>query len=147
MPTPDEARAAVAAARQDLSAAIDAAVGAWATKPASGDGEEAWSAKETAAHVLGAEIFFARAVCAACGYDGPANPIKDAPLASPQEAQHALQMVIDAADSKMKHVSVEDMAKAHETMGTVEDIFGSWAGHVQGHADQIRAASASGAAS
>lgn len=143
MPTPDEARARVAAARQDLSAAFEGAIGAWATKPAGGDGEDAWSPQEAAAHVLGAEIFYARAVCKACGYDGPRNPIKGAPLASPQEAQHALKLVTDAADAKMKHVSVADMAMAHESMGTVANVFATWAGHLQDHAAQIRSASES----
>lgn len=143
MPTPDEARSAVDAAREDLNAAFAEAVGAWQRKPEGSEGEDAWSPQEVAAHVLGTEIFFARAVCQACGYDGPRNPIKGALLATPQEAQHALTLVSQAADAKMKHVTVEDFAKQHETMGSVEDVFGVWAGHLRDHATQIRAAAAS----
>ena len=73
MATPDEARAAIDAAREDLNAAFLEAVGSWQKKPESGEGEDAWSPQEAAAHVLGAEIFFSRAVCKACGYDGPRN--------------------------------------------------------------------------
>lgn len=141
MPTPDEARAAVDAAREDLNAAFLEAVGSWQTKPEGGEGEDAWSPQEAAAHVLGAEIFFARAVCKACGYDGPANPIKGALIATPQEAQHALELVSQASNAKMQHVTAADLAKEHESMGTVEQVFGVWEGHLRDHASQIRAAS------
>ena len=143
MPTPDEARAAIDAARSDLSAAFDEAIGGWQKKPAAGEGEEAWSAQETAAHVLGAEIFFARSVCESSGLDGPANPIKGALIASPQEAQSALEAVAEASDAKVAAVGPDDMGKPHEMMGTVENAFAAWAGHLRDHAAQIRAAAAS----
>lgn len=143
MPTPDEARSAVAAGRAELNAAFAEAVGAWQKKPEGSEGEDAWSPQEVASHVLGAEVFFARAVCQACGYDGPRNPIKGALLATPQEAQHALTLVSDVSDAKIKRVSAEDMAKKHETMGSVEEVFGVWAGHLQDHAAQIRAVAVS----
>ncbi len=143
MTTPDEARAAVDAARSDLSAAFDAAIGGWQKKPEAGEGEEAWSAQETAAHVLGAEIFFARTVCGACGLDGPDNPIKDALIASPQEAQYALEAVAKAANAKVAAVGADDMGKPHEMMGTVEQAFKAWAGHLSDHAAQIRTAATS----
>ena len=37
----------------------------------------------------------------------------------------------------------DDMGKPHEMMGTVENAFAAWAGHLRDHAAQIRAAAAS----
>ncbi|MDE2639031.1 MAG: hypothetical protein OXI03_00445 [Chloroflexota bacterium] len=143
MPTPDEARAAVDAARSDFSAAIDEAIGGWQKKPDAAEGEEAWSAQETANHVLGAEIFFARSVCEAAGLEGPRNPIKGAQISTPQEAQYALEAVTEAANAKVAAIGADDMSKPHEMMGTVEQAFTAWAGHLRDHAAQIRAAAAS----
>lgn len=144
MATPEEARAAVAAARDDLRAAFDAAVGGWNNKPAGGEGEEAWSAQEAAAHVIPAELFFARAVCTGAGVEGPRNPIKGALIATPQEAQDALELVAEATDAKTAAIGPDDMQKdAHENFGTVEQVFGVWAHHLSDHAAQIRTAASS----
>jgi len=144
MATADEARAAVVAARADLSAALAGAAGGWNTKPAGGEGEEAWSAQEVAAHVIPADLFFARAACKGAGVDGPANPIKGALITTPQEATAALQAVAAATDATVAAIGAEDMGKdAHESFGTVEGVFGVWAGHIRDHAAQIRAAARS----
>lgn len=142
MPTPDEIRADLAAARSELSAALSAAsADTWERKPESGEGEDAWSAREAAQHVIGAELYYANAVCEACGYDGPDSPFEGGlELASPAAASAALDQAAAAADSKVQHVTAGDLERSHERMGPLPDVFESWSGHVRDHAAQITAA-------
>ena len=142
MPTPDEIRADLGAARSDLAAALrTSAAASWERKPEGGEGEDAWSAREAAQHVIGAEIYYATAVCDACGYAGPDSPFDGRlELESPEAAQMALEQAIEAANAKIKYVTETDLAKEHERMGSVLDVFASWTGHVRDHATQIEAA-------
>ncbi len=142
MPTPDEVRANLSAARDELAAALSAApADTWERKPESGEGEDAWSAREAAQHVIGAELYYTNAVCEACGYDGPDSPFAGGlELASPAEAGAALTQAIAAADSKIQHVSAGDLERSHERMGPLPDVFESWTGHLRDHAAQITAA-------
>ena len=138
MTSPDEARAAVATARSEVRAAIEEVAGRWEVALAA-EGE--WSAREASGHLLMAEIYFATAVCEACGYEGPANPVGTEPaIGSAAEALSAWSQVVDAADSKIKYVTVEDLERRHEEMGTVAEIMTKWAEHAREHAAQIRAA-------
>ena len=110
-------------------------------KPESGEGEDAWSAREAAQHVIGAELYYANAVCEACGYDGPESPFASGlELASPEAASAALAQATAAADSKIQHVSAGDLERSHERMGPLPDVFESWSGHLRDHAAQITAA-------
>ena len=142
MPTPDEIRADLTAARDELAAALSAApADTWERKPESGEGEDAWSAREAAQHVVGAELYYTNAVCEACGYDGPESPFAGGlEFASPTDAGAALSQAIAAADSKIQHVSEGDLGKSHERMGPLPDVFESWTGHLRDHAAQITAA-------
>ena len=142
MPTPDEVRADLSAARSELASALSASAAAtWERKPESGEGEDAWSAREAAQHVVGAELYYAGAVCEACGYDGPESPFADGlELATPEQASAALEQAAAAADSKIQYVSESDLAKSHEGMGPLPDVFESWSGHLRDHAAQILAA-------
>ena len=142
MPTPDEIRAELASARDELAAALSAApADTWERKPESGEGEDAWSAREAAQHVVGAELYYTNAVCEACGYDGPDSPFAGGlEFASPADAGTALTQAIAAADSKIQHVSEGDLGKSHERMGALPDVFESWTGHLRDHAAQITAA-------
>ena len=142
MPTPDEIRAELAAARDELAAALSAApADTWERKPESGEGEDAWSAREAAQHVVGAELYYANSVCEACGYDGPESPFADGlELASPADAGAALVQAAAAADSKIQYISASDLEKQHERMGPLPEVFESWSGHLRDHAAQILAA-------
>ena len=68
MASPDEVRAAIKVGQEALADAIAAASDNWEKSPQSGEGEDAWSPRQVAEHVIPAEIYFANAVCAACGY-------------------------------------------------------------------------------
>ena len=44
---------------------------AWETKPAAGEGEEAWSARQVAEHIAGANLFFGAGIAEAIGVTAP----------------------------------------------------------------------------
>lgn len=144
MATPVELRAAIAEARTALREAIGVAGANWERQPAGGEGEEAWSARQAAEHVIGTEHFFASAICEACGYDGPESPFGESgpTLLTPAEAQAALAQAIEATDAKIQHVTQGDLAHKHERMGSVAELMAFTAGHIRDHASQIVVAGA-----
>lgn len=116
MPTADELRASLAAGRTVLRTAIAASAEVWDTpkgKNDEGDGP-GWSPRQTAEHVIPAEIMLAGGVCAACGYDGPENPLGEGEpsFESADDALAALDAVAAAADAKIKHVQDEELGKS-----------------------------------
>jgi hypothetical protein len=140
MPTPDELREAIAAGREELRAALEAARGGdWERKPAQGEGEDAWSAREVAQHVIPSEAFFATAICTACGY--PGVEFSNRSYATADEALAALDEVIEVTNKKIKYVTDTDLEKAHDRFGSVEGLMKVSAGHLRDHAAQIKAAS------
>lgn len=138
MATPDELRAAIAEGREALKAAIAAAANAWETKPQAGEGEDAWSPRQVAEHVIPTEGFFTSAVCAACGYPGLERISGSYPTA--QDALRHLDEVIELSNKKLKYVTETDLAKRHERFGSTEDLMVGNARHLNEHAAQIRAA-------
>ena len=141
MASPDELRAGLEGARGELREAIGAAGGHWSVAPAASGDEESWSAAAAAKHVIGAEIFFATAVCDACGYEGPESPVGgDAAMGSAAEALAAWSQVVEAADSKIRYVTAADLERKHEQMGSVAEVMARWQGHIREHAGQIRQA-------
>ena len=119
MPTADELRASVAAARTVLRTAITAAADNWETpKGTADDGEAGWSPRQAAEHAIPSEMMFADAICAACGYDGPENPLPGEPsFASAADALAALDAVVAAADSKVDHVQDAELGKETAAFG------------------------------
>ena len=119
MPTADELRASVAAARTVLRTAITASADNWETpKGTTDDGEAGWSPRQAAEHAVPSEMMFADAICAACGYDGPENPLTGEPsFASAAEALAALDIVVAAADSKVDYVQDAELGKETAAFG------------------------------
>ncbi len=114
MPTADELRASVAAARTVLRTAIIASADAWETPKGSGeDGGPGWSPRQVAEHAIPSEMMFANSICAACGYDGPENPLSSTEFATAEDALAALDAVSAAADSKVKHVQDSELGNTH----------------------------------
>ena len=144
MPSPDALRQEIATARDALRQAITAAADGWNTAPAdtNAEGEAAWSARKAAKHIIGAEVFFAAAICEACGYPGPASPWGEGKIAadSADEASRTFDAAVAAADAKIQHVSETDLAQTHERFGTVTETMTLWASHLRDHAAQIRTA-------
>lgn len=142
MATADEIRTDIAAAREELKSALSEAGANWERAPGSGEGEAAWSAREAAQHVVGAEFFFAGAVCKACGYPGPERPYEgnQPELLDAAAAAAMFDDAVAAADAKIKHVTDSDLAKPRNDDQTVEDFMAFWPLHLRDHAEQIRSA-------
>ena len=139
MPTPDELRAAIAGGRTIFrEALLAAAVDSWERTPAAGQGEEAWSPRQVAEHVVPVEAFFTTAVCSACGY--PGLDAVSASYPTPADAVAAFEEVSERCDGRLKHVTEKDLAMQHERFGSVADLMAMNAHHLEEHAAQIRAA-------
>ncbi len=138
MATPDELLSAIGEARTTLKAALEAAkAGDW-EKKAAGEGEEAWSAREVAQHVIPSEAFFATATCKACGYPGVEFSNRDYPDAA--AALAALDEVIEVTNKKIKYVTDTDLEKPQDGFGSVEALLTYQAVHLREHSEQLRAA-------
>jgi hypothetical protein len=139
MATPDELREELAGARAALRAALEAAPAAkWEVAPGTGEGEEAWSARQAAEHAVGAEAFFTTAVCTACGY--PGVEAEKPSFSTPAEAVAGLDAMIELTNKKLKYVTEGDLEKKHERLGTSAAIMELMASHLHDHAAQILAA-------
>ncbi len=113
MPTADELRAGIAGSRAALRAAIQASAANWETpKGTADDGEAGWSPRQTAEHVIPSEMMFANGICAACGYDGPDNPLASTEFATADDALAALDAVEAAFNSKINYVQDEELGKS-----------------------------------
>jgi uncharacterized damage-inducible protein DinB len=142
MATPDELRAALEEARKEFRTALPEVDGAWEQQPASGEGEEAWSPRQVAQHVVAAEAYFTTAVCTACGYPGVDQVNPD--YANATAALSAFDEVVEMCNKKLKYVTETDLEKTHERWGNVEQIMQINAGHLRDHAAQMRAAAGVG---
>ena len=141
MPTPDELRAEIASALEQLRASIEGAAGdGWERQPATGEGEESWSPRRVAEHALAVEVGYTSAICVACGYPGleRISPSYE----SAAEALAGLESVRELCHSKTRYVTPEDLLHPHQRLGNVEGILRERAAHLRDHAQQIRAARA-----
>jgi len=134
----DELRAELARARDELGQALRAAGGNWERKPASGEGEAAWSARQAAEHAIPVEVTYTSAICAACGYPGLERMQASYPTAA--SAEEGLVQAVELSNGKIKYVTEKDLAMSHERLGPVEGIMRQMIGHLRDHAAQIRAA-------
>jgi len=140
----DDLRAGIAGGRAALKVAIGAAAahGNWETaKGTADDGEAGWSPRQVAEHVIPAEMMFANTICAACGYDGPDNPLTSTDFSDPADALAALEAVAAAFDSKVNYVQDEELGKSAggEGMGAmpVGALMSVATWHLADHAAQI----------
>ena len=139
--TPDEVRAELAAARKEFAEALSGAGEYWERKPASGEGEEAWSPRQVAEHLMPSDVAYASAVCVACGYPGLDR--LEASYASAADAAAGMEQAAALADGRLKYVSEKDLEMKNQRGYSVEQIILASASHFRDHAAQIRAASAS----
>ncbi len=135
--TPDQLRAALAEGRAALKAAIEAAAGAWETRPASGEGEDAWSPRQVAEHVVPVEAYFTTLVCKVCGYPGLDRVTGS--YATAAEALAGLESVVEMCNKKLKYVSETDLEKTDEKYGSCAGLLQTNITHLNDHAAQIRA--------
>jgi hypothetical protein len=138
MPTPDELRADLAAARADFAEALRAAAASWERQPAVGEGEDAWSPRRAAEHCIAADVAYASAVCIACGYPGLERWQASYPTAADAEA--GLREAAALADGRLKYVTEKDLLMKNERGYSVADMIKASADHFRDHAAQVRAA-------
>ena len=142
MPTADELRAGISGGRAALKAAVAASAGNWETaKGTADDGEAGWSPRQVAEHVIPAEMMFANGICAACGYDGPNNPLTSTEFASAGDAIAAIDAMEAAFNSKVSYVQDEELGKSAggEGMGAapVSALMTMATWHLADHAAQM----------
>ena len=138
MATPDELRADLAAAKQEFEEALKAAGEGWERKPASGEGEDAWSPRQAAEHCIGADVGYATAVCLACGYPGLER--WQGSYATPEEALAGFGEARALSEGRLKYVTEKDLAMQNQRGYSVEQMIAANAQHFRDHAAQIRAA-------
>ena len=113
MATADELRAGIDGGVAALRASIQVSEANWETaKGTADDGEAGWSPRQVAEHVIPSAMMFANGICAACGYDGPENPLSSTEFATPADAVAALDAVVAACDSKVKYVQDDELGKS-----------------------------------
>lgn len=139
MATPDELRAQLAESRAAFRAALESITDGWEKVPESGEGEDAWSARQAAQHAIRTEYFFTTAICEACGYPGVDVP-EDPQFASPAEAISAFDAAIETTNKKLKYVTETDLAKEHARFGTAETLMNYTISHLRDHAAQMQVA-------
>ncbi len=139
MASADDLRTRISSGQVSLRAAIAGARGVWENAPDDGsEGEESWSPRQVAEHVIGAEAYFAGAVAGAIEQSGPERA--ELSLASTDEALTALDSAVAAADQVYAALADDDLAKEIGG-GTVESLLEIHAGHELDHAQQIASAS------
>ena len=142
MASPRELRQAIVEARADLQAAFHDAHDIWEKKPAGAqEGEGAWSPRQVAEPVIGAEVYSASGISRACGAPTLDRPPID--VSTPAAAAASLTRCGAIADNVLRHVSDADLAKTQEMRQgpmSVEQMMTRVAEHDHEHAQQIRAA-------
>lgn len=145
MATPKELRADIVEGRAQVQEALHGAHEAWDRKPAgSPEGEDAWSPKQVAQHLVGGEWYWTNEICKACGAPEVARP--DLAANTPAQAAATLTRNAPKFDDLLRHVSDTDLEKpmgsgafAGRTVGQVLEM---WPSHVRDHINQLKAASA-----
>ncbi len=145
MASAEQLREASRGALAPLRAAIEGADSDWERVPAPGDGsdeggEESWSARQAAEHVIGADYAFARAIGGALGQEAVERP--EMTLPSAREALAALaesSAVLDAALAAVTDAELEVETRFGRTVAWVAELAAT---HRLEHAGQIEALTA-----
>jgi hypothetical protein len=133
MATPDELRAAIAAARIDFVAALESAGDRW-DRPS---GDPGRTNRQVAEHAAQGEIYLASEVCSACGYPGLDRWEASYPTVA--DAVAGFGEAAKKSDGRLKYVSDNDLTMVHQHWGTVAGIMEYNITHLKEHGDQLRA--------
>jgi uncharacterized damage-inducible protein DinB len=130
--TADEIRGQIDEARAALREAIEAAdASSW--EQATGD--EEWSARQAAEHVIGAERRFAGRVADAMLGKAPERP--ELVLASPQAALAALEAAVTDSNRVIRYVEDRDLQKTAGEASSIQATLELMGTHATEHAAQI----------
>lgn len=134
-------RAAIAEAYATYMAELRQVGGVWEKKPAAGEGEDAWSARQVAEHVAGACGFFGAGIAKAIGAEGPGRTYSELP-----NAEAAAAHMPGAFDALMGicHMVKDDLLDQEMEFGplgraSLERVLEVAAYHFNDHAGQLRA--------
>ena len=142
------AEATVATMKADIASAFEtymaqlAGAGAvWEKKPAaSGEGEEAWSARQVAEHIAGGNTFFGAGIAGIIGVEGPqmSQPqlgSADEAVAKTKETYAQLQQVVDQVKDEQLGMEVD-----HPRLGkqSVASLLGIVSYHLDDDAQQLK---------
>ena len=144
MASADELRKHFAVAGGALRTALEGADQTWERRPNNdAEGEEAWSARQAAEHVVSSVVYFASTACQSSGYPKLESPFPSRELSFPTAATaaEALDQAIAVATPAIGQITDQDLAASHERMGTVENVLTVLVTHLRDHAAQIQSAS------
>ena len=121
-------------------AELNQAESVWETMPPSGEGEDAWSARQVAEHMAGANLFFGAGIADAIGVTAP--KLERFALASAADASAKTAETHTALAGVAAQVSETQMAMEidHPLLGkqTLGGILGIAAHHYTDHANQLK---------
>jgi hypothetical protein len=133
--------------RSEIGGAFDAYIAElaqsgphWDRRPASGEGEDAWCARQVAEHIAGASLFFGAGIAQAIGVDGPALerielPDSAAAAAKTQANQAAFMAVAAHVKDDQLAMEVDHPRLGKQTLGGILDIVTY---HHRDHAQQLK---------
>ena len=140
MASAEELRTSISAGQAALREAIAGAGEVWEQAPEGGEGEDSWSPRQAAEHVIGSEVLFVGAIAGAIDQAKPERA--ELALASTEEALAALTAAVEVSARVYAAVTDDDLAKeAGGGNSTVESMMGIHAGHGADHAQQIASVS------
>jgi hypothetical protein len=113
----------------------------WETKPAAGEGEDAWCARQVAEHIAGSAGLFAHVVAKAASLDSPGRTGGE--FATADEAIAATPVALGKLTSVMAQVPQTKLTEENEFgplgKSTIANVLGIVAHHFHDHAGQLRA--------
>lgn len=132
--------AEIETAHAGYMAELKQAAGGWETKPAAGEGEDAWSARQVAEHIAGANLFFGAGIAEAIGVTAPG--LERIALASAADATAKTAETHAALAAVAAKVSDSQLAMDidHPRLGkqTLGGILGIVIHHYDDHANQLK---------
>ena len=132
--------AEIETAHAGYMAELKQAAGGWETKPAAGEGEDAWSARQVAEHIAGANLFFGAGIAEAIGVKAPG--LERIALASAADAAAKTAETHAALAAVAAKVSDSQLAMDidHPRLGkqTLGGILGIVIHHYDDHANQLK---------
>ncbi|MBI2766626.1 MAG: DinB family protein [Chloroflexi bacterium] len=113
----------------------------WDHKPAGGEGEDAWCARQVAEHVAGAQGFFGHGISQHCGFAGPGRTggefatADQAIAATPEAIGKLVGVVQQVPEAKL----ADELEFGPLGKTTMAQVLGVTAYHMRDHANQLKA--------
>ncbi|MEX0784513.1 MAG: DinB family protein [Dehalococcoidia bacterium] len=136
----DDIRSEIGSAFDGYVAELAQAAPHWDRKPASGEGEDAWCARQVAEHIAGASLFFGAGIAQAIGVSGPTLDrveLPDAGAAAPktQANQAAFMAVAAQVSNEQLAMEIDHPRLGKQTLGGILEIVTH---HHRDHAQQLK---------